>query len=151
MDGGGGRRRRNGRKKKGRMRRKEGPLWDQNRCTGMMLARLKEKKKEWMWSSGEAKSLSEGIIQARQRWHRVKEETDYIRKGAEKRQGNIEMHRWCSTFRPSTHTHAHARMVEAHTNLVDLSVGAIADHFHQLENPSWILYVNTHREKRTII
>lgn len=27
----------------------------------------------------------------------------------------------------------------AHTDLIDLSVGAIANHFHQLENPSRIL------------
>lgn len=41
----------------------------------------------------------------------------------------------------SSHTHARARMKASNTttNLVDLSVGAIADHFHQLEDPRWIL------------
>lgn len=57
-----------------------------------------------------------------------------------------------STFRPPhllpllAHTHARTRArMKAHnstttsTNLVDLSIGAIADHFHQLEYPRWIL------------
>lgn len=33
--------------------------------------------------------------------------------------------------------------MEAHTNLVDLSIGAISDHFHQLENAGRILYLKT--------
>lgn len=32
------------------------------------------------------------------------------------------------------------KQMEAHTNLVHLSIGAISDHFHQFENPGWILY-----------
>lgn len=42
------------------------------------------------------------------------------------------------------HTHTHTlretgREMEAQTNLVDLSICTISDHFHQLENPSRIL------------
>lgn len=43
----------------------------------------------------------------------------------------------CSSFCLSTHK-IHPQM-EAHTNLVHLSIGAISDHFYQLENPSRVL------------
>lgn len=36
----------------------------------------------------------------------------------------------------SSDTH---KQMEAPTNLVHLSIGAISDHFHQFENPGWVL------------
>ena len=37
--------------------------------------------------------------------------------------------------------------MEDHTNLVDLPIGAISDHFHQLENPSRILLLTEHMKQ----